>query len=67
MPAQIGRFSRIASVRGLPDRRAWAVCGGGFSTFAPKSWLRLAPGAIQYRRGTTRTGERDGAKGIDGG
>ena len=24
MPAQIGRFSRIALVRGLPDRRSWA-------------------------------------------
>ena len=67
MPAQIGRFSRVASVRVLPDRRSWAVCGGPLSGITPKTGLRPAHPAIQYRRGTTRTGELDGAKDTDGG
>ena len=67
MPAQIGQFSSVASVRVLPDRRSWAVCGGPLSAISRKAGLRPAHPAIQYRRGTTRTGELDGAKGIDGG
>ena len=27
MPAQIGRYSRVASIRVLADRGSWAVCG----------------------------------------
>jgi hypothetical protein len=37
MTAQIGRFSRIASVRGLPDRRSWALCVGPFSVIHPRN------------------------------
>jgi hypothetical protein len=65
MPAQIGRFSRIASARVLPDRRACAACGGPFSAITPKSGLQPDHIAIQYRRGTSRTGELDGAKEAD--
>jgi hypothetical protein len=32
MPAQMGRFSRIASVRVLADRGSWAVCDGLLSS-----------------------------------
>jgi hypothetical protein len=67
MPAQIGRFSRVASARVLPNRRSCAVCGNRFSAITPKSGLRPAHTAIQYRRGTSGTGELDGAKDIDRG
>jgi hypothetical protein len=67
MSAQIGRFSSVAAVRVVPDRRSWAVCVGRLSATVAKAGLRPAHIAIQYRRGTTRTGELDGAKGIDGG
>ena len=67
MSAQIGRFSSVASIRVVPDRRSWAVCGGALSATTPKTGLRPAHPAIQYRRGTTRTGELDGAKEADGG
>jgi hypothetical protein len=67
MPAQIDRFSTAASVRVRPDRRPWAVCGGPFCATTPKAGLRPAHTAIQYRRGTSRTGELNGAKGTDGG
>jgi hypothetical protein len=67
MSAQIGRFSGIATVRVLPDRRSWALCVGPFSFITPKTGLQPAHTAIQYRRGTTRTGELDGAKEADGG
>jgi hypothetical protein len=67
MQAQIDRLSRVAFDRALPDRRSRAVCGGPFSATTPKTRLRSAPNAIQYRRATTRTGELDGAKGTDGG
>jgi rRNA maturation protein Nop10 len=67
MPAQIGRFSRLASVRVLPDRGSCAVCGGPLSSHHPKRGLRPAHPAIQYRRGTSRTGELDGEKEINGG
>ena len=67
MSAQIGQFSEVASVRVLPDRGACAVCGACFSAISVQTRPRPARTAIQYRRGTTRTGELDGAKGIDGG
>ena len=67
MAVQIDRFSRIASVRVLPDRGSCAVCGGPFSAITTKSGLRPAHPAIQYRRGTSRTGELDGAKEANGG
>jgi hypothetical protein len=67
MPAQIGRFSRVAAVRVHPDRRSRAVCGGPFSAITPQSRLRPAHPAIQYRRGTSRTGELDGEKETNGG
>jgi hypothetical protein len=28
MPVQIGQFSKVTSVRVLPDRGSWAVCDG---------------------------------------
>jgi hypothetical protein len=31
MSAQIGRFSRVTSVRVFPDRGSCTVCGGPFS------------------------------------
>jgi hypothetical protein len=67
MPAQIGRFPRIAVLRAGPDRRVGANCVGACYITAPKYGLRPAHPVIQYRRGTTRTGELDGAKDIDGG
>ena len=67
MTAQIGWFSRVALIRVLPDRGSCAVCGGPFSAITPKSGLRPVHTAIQYRRGTTRTGELDGAKEANGG
>ena len=36
MPAQIGRFSRVALIRVLPDRGSWAVCDGLFSGITPQ-------------------------------
>jgi hypothetical protein len=66
MPAQIGRFSRVASVRVLPDRGSCAVCGGPFSAITtPKAGAKPDYTAIQYRRGTSRTGELDGTKEAD--
>ena len=38
MTAQIGRFSRVALIRVLPDRGSCAVCGGPFSVLTPKIW-----------------------------
>jgi hypothetical protein len=67
MSAQFEQFSTVTSVRVVPDRRSWAVCGGRFSVVSSKTGLRPAQTAIQYRRATTRMGELDGAKGIDGG
>ena len=68
MTAQIGRFSRVALIRGLPDRGSCALCGGPFSVITPKTRASArAHTAIQYRRGTSRTGELDGAKEADGG
>ena len=68
MPAQIGRFSRIALVRGLPDRRSWAVCDGPLSGItSPKADLGpLTPQSstvVAYHE----RGELDGAKEADGG
>jgi hypothetical protein len=67
MASLIGRFSRVALIRVLADRRSCAICDGRFSVITPKSGLRPDQIAIQYRRGTTRTGELDGAKEVDGG
>jgi hypothetical protein len=68
MSAQIDRFSRVASVRVFADRGAWAVCDSLLSGISSqKRTPRSAHIAIQYRRGTTRTGELDGAKEADGG
>jgi hypothetical protein len=67
MQEKFDPFSRVASDRVLPDRRSQAACGGLFSVTTLNSVLRPGPSAIQYRRATTRTGELDGAKGIDGG
>ena len=38
-----------------------------FAFFHPNAGMPPAHTAIQYRRGTTRTGELDGAKEADGG
>jgi hypothetical protein len=67
MPAQNERFSRVALSGVLPDRRSCAVYGGRFSALTRKAELRPARSAIQYRRGTSRTGEKDGAQETDGG
>ena len=70
MAAQIGRFSKVALIRVRADRGSWAVCDGLLSGIAPQkrtSVPRSDHTAIQYRRGTTRTGELDGAKEADGG
>jgi hypothetical protein len=37
MTAQIGRFSRVALIRVLPDRGSCAVCGGPFSVLTPQN------------------------------
>jgi hypothetical protein len=68
MQGQIERFSRVAAVQVLPDRRSWRVCGGPFSATTLRTGLSArSPRAVQYRRVTTDTGELDGAKGTDGG
>ncbi len=67
MPTQVGRFSRVTWARALADRGACAICGVRFFAITPKSRLRPEHTAIPYRRGTTRTGELDGAKEINGG
>lgn len=68
MPAQIGLFSPVGAVRVLPDRGSYAFCGGEFSALTPQSERRAdPPPPIPYRRGITRTGERDGAKEANGG
>jgi hypothetical protein len=65
MPAQLGRLSREPRIRVLPDR---AVCASvEFPPSPSPSGLRSAHIAIQYRRGTSRTGELDGAKEANGG
>ncbi len=68
MPARIGRFFRVASVRVLPDRGSCAVCGGPFSAITPK---KRAP-ARSHRNPVpswhiTNGRELDGAKEADGG
>jgi hypothetical protein len=63
MQAQNGRFSRVASVRVLPDRRSWRVCGGPFSPTTPGtgdsagSTVNPVP-SCHYTHG--RTGWREG-------
>jgi hypothetical protein len=36
MPAQIGRFSRVALIRVRADRGSWAVCDGPLSGIIPQ-------------------------------
>jgi hypothetical protein len=68
MPAQIGRFSGVALIRVLADRGSCAICEGLLSGVHSRKRTSGRPHiAIQYRRGTTRTGELDGAKEADGG
>jgi len=67
MSAQIGQFSGVALIRVLHDRGGCAVWGGPLSVITLKSGLRSVRPAIQYRRGTSLTGELDGAKEADGG
>ena len=67
MPAQIGRFSRIALAGVSPIAALGPTAPVRFPASPPKSGPRSAQSAIQYRRGTTRTGELDGAKEADGG
>jgi hypothetical protein len=67
MAAQIGRFSKVALIRVLPDRGSCAVCSGRLCAITLQSGLRPDQTPIQYRRGTTRTGELDGAKEANGG
>jgi hypothetical protein len=68
MRVQIGRFSRVASVRVLPDRRSCAFCGGQFSTVTlqKRASARSQRNPLPSPR-TTRTGELDGTKEADGG
>jgi hypothetical protein len=64
MPAQIGRFSRVASVRVLVDRGSWAVCEGPLSGISPqkrtsaRSHLNPVP-SWHYTHG--RAGWREGS------
>ena len=68
MTAQIGRFSRVALIGVRADRGSWAVCDGLLSGTTPQKRTSVrSPRNLQYRRGTTRTGELDGAKEADGG
>ena len=67
MTEQFGRFSRVALIRVLADRGSWAVCDGLLFGITPQKRTSVRSYAIQYRRGTTRTGELDGAKEADGG
>ncbi len=67
MAATLSRFSKVAWPRVLPDHGSCTFCGGPFSAVTLKSGLRLERSAIQYRRGTSRTGELDGAQEANGG
>ena len=67
MPAQIGQFCGVVWVGVIPDRGSCAHGGGRFPAAHRKNGLRPDHTAIQYRRGTPRTGELDGAKEADGG
>jgi hypothetical protein len=65
MLVQIGQFSKVTSVRVLPDRGSWAVCDGLLSVVTSQKRTSARSHrnpVIQYRRGTTRTGELDGTK-----
>jgi hypothetical protein len=68
MPAQSGRFSRVALIRVRADRGAWAAWDGLLSGSAPKSG-HLGPLTPQSSTVVAHheRGELDGAKGIDGG
>jgi hypothetical protein len=65
MPAQIGRFSTVASVRVFPDCGSCAICGGPFSAITPKAGFGLLTPQSSTVVTTTRTGELDGAKDVD--
>ena len=67
MSARIGRFSRTAAVGVRPDRRSAPSAAVRFPPAPPKAALRPDYPPIPYRRGTSRTGELDGAKDTDGG
>ena len=45
MPAQIGRFSRVALIRVRADRGSWAVCDGLLSGITPqkRTSVQLTP------------------------
>ena len=64
MSASTDRFSRIASVRVLPDRRSSAVCGGPFLVMTSKSRTsaRLTPqsSTVVALSRTGRAGWREG-------
>ena len=64
MPIQIDRFSRAPGSGRAPIEASASV---KFPLSPSPSGLRSAHIAIQYRRGTTRTGELDGAKEANGG
>ena len=68
MPAQIGRFSRVASVRVLPDRGSCAFCGGRFlaSSLQQRASARSQRNPVPSWH-TSRTGELDGAEEAHGG
>jgi hypothetical protein len=59
MPAQIVRFSRAPGPGRAPIEASASV---EFPLSPSPSGLRSAHIAIQYRRGTSRTGDQDGAK-----
>ena len=65
MPAQIDRFSEVPGSGVSPDR---GLSDGRVSAITPQRGPRSAHIAIQYnRRGTSQTGEQDGAKEANGG
>jgi hypothetical protein len=68
MPAQIGRFFEDSFGPESPRSSLLGLLGRSVFRHHPqKAGLRPAHTAIQYRRGTTCTGELDGAKETDGG
>jgi hypothetical protein len=64
MPAQIDRFSEVPG-SGCPPIVASVTAE--FPLSPSQRGLRSAHIAIQYRRGTSRTGDQDGAKEANGG
>jgi len=67
MSAKAMSFSGVApSPTPALDRGASALYGDRRSAITPSRGLRPAHTAIRYRRAFFRTGELDGAEGIDG-